>query len=75
MEPKKSSKPSGGGQRVDDTPAARYNRKIFRALKKELVTNPEMDIAAALPRYYSDKLKSFQQEGMYLLYLTTDEID
>jgi hypothetical protein len=75
MESKKSTKPSGGEQRANDTPAARYNRKMFRALKKELATNPELDIAAALPRYYSDKLKSFQREGLYLLYLTADEFD
>jgi hypothetical protein len=75
MESKKSTKPSGGEQRANDTPAARYNRKMFRALKKELATNPELDIAAALPRYYSDKLKSFQREGLYLLYLIADEFD
>lgn len=64
MEPN-NTKPSGGGTSADDTPAARYNRKVFRALKKELAKDPEMDIAAALPKYYSDKLKSFQRSGMY----------
>lgn len=81
MEPNSNTKPSGGGTSADDTPAARYNRKLFRALKKELVKNPEMDIAAALPRYYSDKLKSFQRSGMsypltpkyLLLQLTGDQ--
>lgn len=64
MELNNSTKPPGGASSADDTPAARYNRKLFRALKKELAKNPEMDIAAALPKYYSDKLKSYQPSGM-----------
>jgi len=64
MEHNNNTKPSGGETSADDTPAARYNRKLFRALKKELAKNPEMDIAAALPKYYSDKLKSYQPSGM-----------
>jgi hypothetical protein len=64
MAPNKGTKPSEGGLSADDTPAARYKRKLFRALKKELAKNPETDMAATLPKYYSDKLKSFQKSGM-----------
>lgn len=75
MEPNKGTKPSGGEQKADDTPAARYDRKLFRALKKELATNPEMDMASALPKYYSDKLRSFQKQGMSSSYLPADDFD
>lgn len=75
MDLNKSTKPSGGEQNADDTPPARYNRKIFRALKKELATNPEMDIASALPKYYSDKLRSFQKQGMSSSYLPAGDFD
>jgi hypothetical protein len=64
MAPDKSPKPSEGGLSAVDTLVARYNRAIFRTLKKELAKNPEMDIGAALPKYYSDKLKSLQESGM-----------
>jgi len=64
MTPDKSTKPIERGLDADDTPAARHNRAIFRFLKKELAKNPEMDIGAALPKYYSDKLKSLQESGM-----------
>jgi hypothetical protein len=63
MEADSSSRSSFKLPQADDTPAARYNRKLFKALKKELAKNPELDIAAALPKYYSDKLESFQQKG------------
>jgi hypothetical protein len=55
-----NTKMSLKAQHAEGTSAARYNRKLVRALKKELAKNPELDIAAALPKYYSDKLKSFQ---------------
>jgi len=63
MEAKSSSKASLKVSQADDTPAARYNRKLFKPLKKELANNPELDIVAALPKYYSDKLRSFQEKG------------
>jgi hypothetical protein len=64
MAPGESTKPSEGGLSADDTPTARYNRAIFRTLKNELAKNPEIDIGAALPKYYSDKLEYLQQSGM-----------
>jgi aminoglycoside phosphotransferase (APT) family kinase protein len=49
------------------SPAAKYNRKTLRALRKALKDDPETDIASILPRYYSEKLSSYKSVGMSFL--------
>jgi hypothetical protein len=56
------------------SPAARYNKKILKALRRALEKDPEADITSLLPRHYSDKLASYRSEGMLFLWRSYHEL-
>lgn len=43
-----------------NTTAARFNRKIIRALQAKLKTDPEVDLSTLLKANYSEQLRSFK---------------
>lgn len=46
------------------SPAAKYNKRILKALQTALKKDPAADITSILPPYYSDKLSLYKSNGM-----------
>ena len=63
-----ASVPDRPGKRATyPSPAARFNENTLKKLKRALETNPEVDLAKALPSHYSLRLeqkRSCQGKGL-----------
>lgn len=57
-DPTENREDTGQADWKNESPAARFNRLVFRKFQKALDNDPEVDLASLLPSEYSSRLSA-----------------